>query len=172
MEGPSEEFRMHIRERMDTQHIGVLAGQQLVGNLGSGHPWPLGHRGAPFVDLVEQTDDSQAPRRPNSHLTADAVTPHSATRPSEIRQTMHPGPARPGSIPWRDIAANKIDELDDRIAKRRRLEALRHLLAHHHDVLDCPRFWDDVTGALQGVPLRASHPPWRRDPLPRGPAGP
>jgi hypothetical protein len=60
----------------------VLTGQQLVGNLGSGHPWPLGHRGGRFVDLVEQTDDSQAPRWPNSHPTADAVTPHSATRPA------------------------------------------------------------------------------------------
>ena len=63
------------------QHISVLARQQLVGNLRGGHPGPLGHRGAPFVDLVEQTNDSQAPRWPNSHPTADAVTPHSATRP-------------------------------------------------------------------------------------------
>jgi hypothetical protein len=30
---------------------------------------------------VEQTDDSQMPRWPNSHPTADAVTPLSPTRP-------------------------------------------------------------------------------------------
>jgi DNA-binding transcriptional MerR regulator len=79
---------------------------------------------------------------------------------SEIRQVVHPGPARLGSVPWRDLAANKIDELDDRIAKAQAARsALRHGLACRHDhVLDCPRFWDGVTGALQGVPLRASHP--------------
>jgi hypothetical protein len=37
------------------QHVSVLVGQQLVGQqlvgkLGSGHPGPLGHRGASFVD--------------------------------------------------------------------------------------------------------------------------
>jgi hypothetical protein len=35
---------------------------------------------------VEQTDDSQAPRWPNSHLTADAVTPLSATRPPQDQE--------------------------------------------------------------------------------------
>jgi DNA-binding transcriptional MerR regulator len=80
---------------------------------------------------------------------------------SEIRQIMGPGPARPGSDPWRDLAASKLAELDDRIAKAQAARsALRHALAQHHDddVFDCPRFWDGVTGALQGVPLRASHP--------------
>jgi hypothetical protein len=62
----------------------VLAGQQLVGKLGSGHPGPFGHRGGPFVDLVEQTDDSQTPRWPNSHPTAETVTPLSATRPEPL----------------------------------------------------------------------------------------
>jgi hypothetical protein len=57
------------------------AGQQLVGELGSGHPGPLGHRGGPFVDPVEQTDDPPAPRWPNPRPTASPPTPHSATRP-------------------------------------------------------------------------------------------
>ena len=34
----------------------------------------LAPRGGPFIDLVEHTDDSQAPRWPNSHPTADAAT--------------------------------------------------------------------------------------------------
>jgi DNA-binding transcriptional MerR regulator len=80
----------------------------------------------------------------------------------EIRQIMRPGPARPGSDPWRDLAASKIAELDERIAKAQAARsALRHALARHHhdgDLFDCPRFWDGVTGALRGVPLRASHP--------------
>jgi len=33
------------------QHVGVLVGHELVSKLGSGHPWPLGHRGVSFVDL-------------------------------------------------------------------------------------------------------------------------
>ena len=32
------------------QHVGVLVAEELVGQLGSGHPGPLGHRGASFVD--------------------------------------------------------------------------------------------------------------------------
>jgi hypothetical protein len=75
------QLRDHPRHAL-AQHVGVLAGQQLVGNLRSGHPGAFGHRGAPFVDLVEQTDDSQAPRWPNSHPTASPPTPHSATRPA------------------------------------------------------------------------------------------
>jgi MerR family transcriptional regulator, copper efflux regulator len=79
----------------------------------------------------------------------------------EIRQIMRPGPARPGSVLWRDLAASKIKELDDRIAKAQAARsALGHAVAHHHDddLLDCPQFLDGVTSALQGVPLRASHP--------------
>jgi hypothetical protein len=63
------------------QHVGVLVNQQLVRQLGSGHPGPVGHRGGPFVALREQTDDSQALRWPNSHQPASAVTPLSPTRP-------------------------------------------------------------------------------------------
>jgi DNA-binding transcriptional MerR regulator len=61
---------------------------------------------------------------------------------------------------WRDLAAGKIDELDDRIANADAARsALRHALAHHQDdAPDCPRFWDAVEGVLEGVPLRASHP--------------
>jgi hypothetical protein len=70
--------------RAVAQHVGVLVNQQLVGELGGGHPGPVGHRGSPFVALREQTDDSQTPRWPNSQSTvqsAGAVTPLSPTRP-------------------------------------------------------------------------------------------
>jgi hypothetical protein len=43
------QLRGHPGHRL-AQHISVLVGQQLVGQLGSGHPGPLGHRGASFVD--------------------------------------------------------------------------------------------------------------------------
>jgi hypothetical protein len=36
-----------------TDYVSVLAGQQLVCELGRCHPGSLGHRGAPFVDLAE-----------------------------------------------------------------------------------------------------------------------
>src|SRR4029450_6540297 len=70
--------------RAVAQHIGVLISEQLVRQLGSGHPGPLGHRGAPFVALREQTDDSQTPRWPNSQSAVQptgTVTPLSPTRP-------------------------------------------------------------------------------------------
>jgi len=57
----------------------VLARQQLVGNLRGGHPGPLGHRGAPFVDLVEQTDDSGAAV---AELTSDRVASYTTLRDS------------------------------------------------------------------------------------------
>jgi hypothetical protein len=41
-------------------HVGVLVGHELVGKLGSGHPWPLGHRGVSLRRSVEQTDDHEA----------------------------------------------------------------------------------------------------------------
>jgi hypothetical protein len=71
--------------RAVAQHVGVLVNQQLVGELGGGHPGRVGHRGSPFVALREQIDDSQTPRWPNSQSTvqpAGAVTPLSPTRPS------------------------------------------------------------------------------------------
>src|SRR4029450_3386733 len=71
--------------RAVAQHIGVLISEQLVRQLGSGHPGPLGHRGAPFVALREQTDDSQTPRWPNSQSAVQptgTVTPLSPTRPA------------------------------------------------------------------------------------------
>jgi DNA-binding transcriptional MerR regulator len=78
---------------------------------------------------------------------------------NEIRQIMGPASA-PGAAAWRDVAAGKLKDLDDRIEKAEAARsALRHALAHHHDdVLDCPRFWDAVTNRLQGTSLRASHP--------------
>jgi hypothetical protein len=44
----------------------------------------LAPRGGPFIDLLDQADDSQAPRWPNSHPTADAATPLSAARPQGL----------------------------------------------------------------------------------------
>ncbi|HET7519765.1 MAG TPA: hypothetical protein VFN05_19150, partial [Actinomycetes bacterium] len=41
--------------RAVAQHVGVLVNQQLVGELGGGHPGPVGHRGGPFVALRKQT---------------------------------------------------------------------------------------------------------------------
>jgi DNA-binding transcriptional MerR regulator len=78
---------------------------------------------------------------------------------SEIGQIHATRPGVAGS-PWRDIAAAKIHELDDRIAGAvAARSALRHALAHHQAAIDdCPRFGDAVTGVLAGVPLRASHP--------------
>jgi DNA-binding transcriptional MerR regulator len=78
---------------------------------------------------------------------------------NEIRQILRPASA-PGSGAWRDVAAGKLKDLDDRIEKAEAARsALRHALAHHQDdVLDCPRFWDAVTNRLQGTSLRAWHP--------------
>ena len=78
---------------------------------------------------------------------------------NEIRQIMDPGLVS-GSAAWRDVAAGKLKDLDDRIEQAEAARsALQHALAHHPDgVLDCPRFWDAVTNRLQGVSLRASHP--------------
>jgi DNA-binding transcriptional MerR regulator len=61
---------------------------------------------------------------------------------------------------WRNLAASKVKDLDDRIKQAEAARsALQHALAHHHDdVLDCSRFWDAVTNRLQGVSLQASHP--------------
>jgi hypothetical protein len=42
------------------QHVGVLVLQELVGELGSGHPVAFGHRGVSFVCLRDQTDDHEA----------------------------------------------------------------------------------------------------------------
>jgi DNA-binding transcriptional MerR regulator len=79
----------------------------------------------------------------------------------EIR-TMQPGPDAPGSAPWRDVAASKLRQLDDHIANAEAARsALRHALAHHQhddDIVDCPRFWQEVNRALQGASLQASHP--------------
>jgi MerR family redox-sensitive transcriptional activator SoxR len=80
----------------------------------------------------------------------------------EIRRIMPPGPDVPGSAPWRDVAASKLRQLDDHIAKAEAARsALRHALARHdhdHDIVDCPRFWQEVNRALQGASLQASHP--------------
>jgi MerR family transcriptional regulator, copper efflux regulator len=78
---------------------------------------------------------------------------------NQIRQIMRPGSAS-GSAAWRDVAARKLKDLDDRIEQAEAARsALQHALAHHHDdVLDCPRFWDAVTNRLQGISLQASHP--------------
>jgi hypothetical protein len=53
------EFGDHPGHRL-ADHVGVLAGKQLVGKLGSGHPWALGHRGAPGSSICEGTDDHRA----------------------------------------------------------------------------------------------------------------
>ena len=76
----------------------------------------------------------------------------------EIRQIMRPGLVS-GSAAWRDVAAGKLKDLDDRIAQAEAARsALQHALARHPDgVLDCPRFWDAVTNRLQGISLQASH---------------
>ena len=78
---------------------------------------------------------------------------------NQIRQIMRPASAS-GSAAWRDVAARKLKDLDDRIEQAEAARsALQHALAHRHDdVLDCPRFWDAVTNRLQGTSLRASHP--------------
>jgi DNA-binding transcriptional MerR regulator len=78
---------------------------------------------------------------------------------NQIRQIMRPASAS-GSAAWRDVAARKLKDLDDRIEQAEAARsALQHTLAHHnHDVLDCPRFWDAVTNRLQGISLQASHP--------------
>ena len=78
---------------------------------------------------------------------------------NQIRQIMCPGSAS-GSAAWRNLAASKVKDLDDRIKRAEAARsALQHALAHHHDdVLDCSRFWDAVTNRLQGVSLQASHP--------------
>jgi hypothetical protein len=64
------------------QHIGVLLAHELVGQLGSGHPGPLGHRGVSFVALREQTDDHEAHGGRGHIRPRGLVTPLSATRPS------------------------------------------------------------------------------------------
>jgi hypothetical protein len=49
---------LHHQPHRLAQHIGVLAGHHLPGDLLNRHALGLGHRGcSPFVDLVEQTDD-------------------------------------------------------------------------------------------------------------------
>lgn len=86
----------------------------------------------------------------------------------EIRQIMLLGRVSPGAGAWHDIAARKIEELDDRIAKAEAARsALQHALAHHaDDVLDCPRFWDAVSGRLRGTSVRESHPHYVVGPMP------
>ena len=62
---------------------------------------------------------------------------------NQIREIMRPASAS-GSAAWRDVAAGKLKDLDDRIERAKAARsALQHALAHHDDdVLDCPRFWD------------------------------
>jgi hypothetical protein len=52
--GPRTHFGLHQLGDQPghavAQHIGVLVGQQLVDQVGSGHPVALGHRGVSFVD--------------------------------------------------------------------------------------------------------------------------
>jgi DNA-binding transcriptional MerR regulator len=79
----------------------------------------------------------------------------------EMCQIMQPEVDPAGAAPWREVAATKLRELEDRIAKAEAARsALTHALAHHqdHDIVDCPRFWDAVTNALDGTPLVTSHP--------------
>jgi DNA-binding transcriptional MerR regulator len=61
---------------------------------------------------------------------------------NQIRQILRPASAS-GSAAWRDVAARKLKDLDDRIEEAEAARsALQHALAHHDDdVLDCPRFW-------------------------------
>ena len=79
----------------------------------------------------------------------------------EIGQVVQGGSASPGAASWRALAAGKIDDLSERIAKAEAARsALEHALAHHDDddVLDCPSFLEFVTARLEGSALRASHP--------------
>jgi len=78
---------------------------------------------------------------------------------NQIRQILRPASAS-GSAAWRDVAARKPKDLDDRIEEAEAARsALQHALAHHDDdVLDCPRFWAAVTNRLQGASLQVSHP--------------
>ena len=78
---------------------------------------------------------------------------------NQIRQILRPASAS-GSAAWRDVAARKLKDLDDRIEEAEAARsALQHALAHHDDdVLDCPRFWAAVTNRLQGASLQVSHP--------------
>jgi DNA-binding transcriptional MerR regulator len=79
---------------------------------------------------------------------------------AEIGEVMHTR-SRSESATWRDLAVRKLEDLDERIERAEAARsALQHALAHHggNDVLDCPRFRAAVSGRLEGVPLRASHP--------------
>jgi hypothetical protein len=58
------------------QHVGVLVLEQLVGELGSGHPVALGHRDVSFVALLEQTDDHEA-RGGRTHIRPASLLHHS-----------------------------------------------------------------------------------------------
>jgi MerR family redox-sensitive transcriptional activator SoxR len=60
---------------------------------------------------------------------------------------------------WRDLAHQKLAELDQRIAKAETArDALRHALrCRHEDVRDCPRFVGVLAATLAGEPLERAH---------------
>ena len=87
------ELACHPGHRL-AEHISVLIDEQLVGQLGSGHPGPLGHRGASFVALLEQTDDHEA-RGGRGHIRPRGLaTPLSPTRPASSQ------PGIPDVLAW------------------------------------------------------------------------
>jgi DNA-binding transcriptional MerR regulator len=66
------------------------------------------------------------------------------------------GRARDG---WRDLARQKLAELDERISKAEAARgALQHALrCRHEDLRDCPNFAGVLAGTLAGQPLERAH---------------
>ena len=61
---------------------------------------------------------------------------------------------------WRDLAAKKLEDLDQQIAKAQVARtAIEHSLACPHDsILDCPTFWAVVASILDNKPLAEADP--------------
>lgn len=74
----------------------------------------------------------------------------------ELKALIAPGPALEG---WRELAQQKLADLDQRIAHA---QAARTAIAHSlacpaEDLLQCPNFASIVAASLAGTPLQNAH---------------